>query len=229
MTDTAKDKHRGNIRTLLLLVWAFLRKNLISLLALIVSVISLRTALIDRQEAREQKQLATTTMTETIESAPAAIEYALPKYQYAPFRGPYLLLPVRIFTMNDTSLPQSVVGVWISFDDEGPEDKIKYVELEDVTQTNGDKLSWPKTLAPWETFGFDAIVPVPIDDAIASQLGADAKKHHHVDLGPAGQLRLKLPTGVVDKMTRTVRFNIRLLSPSPGHPNYMTLKTELPR
>ncbi|MBF8278291.1 MAG: hypothetical protein HW390_3364 [Candidatus Brocadiaceae bacterium] len=57
----------------------------------------------------------------------------------SPFRGPYLMFPVRIFVMSGSSVSQAITDLWISFDD-SPDDKLRFVELERVRETDGTQL-----------------------------------------------------------------------------------------
>lgn len=205
--------------------------NGVAIIALIVASSSLYVSLIDRQENRMKEMLAVTMLVEPVEQGQVFI--AAPKETTSPFRPPYLMFPVRIFVMNGSTLPQTITEVWISFD-KGPDDKIKFVKLEGVHETDGKLLSWPKTIMPRGTVAFDANVPIPVPTQVLAKVGYRTGKPKSAALGSAGRLRITINerTGpdkdVFADLQQEVTFSLRLMSPSPGSPNHLLVRRRLP-
>ena len=88
--------------------------NVVALVALGVAVVSLRVSLVERREARYREMLATTMTSDFAGEAHASIEF-LPNI-LSPFDPPYLMLPIRLFVMNRSSIPLTVIGLWVTFD-----------------------------------------------------------------------------------------------------------------
>jgi hypothetical protein len=108
---------------------------------------------------------------------------------------------------------------------------MRFVDLTQVRETDGAPLAWPKTVSPGSATGFDLMVPIPVDSSIALRLGAARNKN--VSLGSAERLFRTLsqrlgPTSEYDAVRRVVRFDLRLLSPSPGSPTHVPFAVTLP-
>ena len=56
--------------------------------------------------------------------------------------------------MNRTSLPQSVIVIWVSYDDVAPARR-RFVIVEKVTETDGATIRWPKVIAAGQATGRD--------------------------------------------------------------------------
>jgi hypothetical protein len=221
---------RTRIRTILLRLVSFLGltalQNALALLALVVALISLWITLADRRELQNREFLSATMTSDVIGEKPASIEFS--ERNSSPFDPPYLMIPLRIFVMNGSSMPLSVIGLWVTFD-EAPENQLRFITLDQVTEPSGDRVAWPKTITPGQATGFDVIVPVPVDAEVARRLGADPEKQPKVDLGPARDLFFKFSDASTYKqLKRRVRFDLRLLSPSPGHPRHLPYTLTLP-
>jgi hypothetical protein len=152
--------------------------------------------------------------------------------QLSPFRPPYLVIPVRLFVMNRSSFPQNISDIWVSFD-EGSFEKMRFVTLSRITETNGSQVIWPKTVPPWGSIGLDLTVSIPIDEEVAKLIGADPGRRKTVNLGSVEKLFFTISSHKLKEVewkkikTRTT-FDLRLLSPSPGGPTNLPYSVELP-
>jgi hypothetical protein len=200
-------------------------QNAIALLALAVALVTLQMTITDRREAQERQELATSMTSEVIANQAAFIEYT--DRNESPFNPPYLMLPIRLFVMNGSSLPQSIMGLWVTFDQE-----TGFVTLDRVTESGGGKLKWPKVIPPRESTALDVVIPIPVDPSVAQQLGADPKLHRKVDLGPAGRLVFTLDQragkSLFEKMRKRVHIEVRFLSYSRGALPHIPYDVTLP-
>ena len=203
-------------------------RNLVAIAALLVAAISLNVSLKQAERSREvdrriqnRELLAVQLSADLIESEQATAEW--PARDYSPFEPPYLTVPVRLFIMNRTSLPQSIKGVWVSFDDDRPENQLRYVTINRIEETDGAKVRWPKTIPPGAADGMNLRVSIPIEAATAGKLGIDENKLKSRDVGPAGSLHFvfdeTLDRELPLSLRRPIHFNLRLLSPSPEAPS----------
>ncbi|SEO24925.1 hypothetical protein SAMN05216404_11534 [Nitrosospira multiformis] len=230
-SQEALDKAANSLGHLLKALGHGALNNSIALLALVVASISLYLSLIDRQESRHKEMLALTMLLEPVEHARVFI--AAPKDITTPYQPPYLMFPVRIFVMNGSTLPQTITDLWISFD-EGPDEKIRFVKLDGVRETDGKLLSWPKTISPRETVAFDVSVPIPVSTKTLAKIGYRANDAKSSILGSAGRLNIAINeragpnSEVFDSLRQQVTFSLRLMSPSPGSPSHVTLRRRLP-
>ena len=211
--------------------------NIISIAALLVAALSLVVSLRQAEHTREVENrnrqlelLAVQLSAEVIDTAQATAEW--PAREYSPFDPPYLTVPVRLFIMNRTSLPQSIKGVWVSFDHDKPENQLGYVPINRIEETDGSKVRWPKTIAPGAADGMNLYVSIPIDAATAIKLGIDQNKNRSREVGKSGSLRFVLDEALGQELPQSlkqpVHFNLRLLSPSPEAPTNLHFQWSQP-
>lgn len=129
----------GTLRGIAKLLGHAALNNAVALLALAVAIVSLGVSVMERQEARQREGFATTMTSEVVGQRHAVIEW--PADTLSPFDPPYLMLLVRLFVMNRSSLPQSLIGLWVTFD-KGSEERLRFVNVEQVRETDGSTLAW---------------------------------------------------------------------------------------
>jgi hypothetical protein len=227
-TTTRQSDDRGeSISRIRYILTSDVVRNLVSIAAFIVSVISLSISIKQAEHTRELdqrtrslEQLSVQLYAEVIGDAQATAEW--PARDYSPFEPPYLTVPVRLFILNRTSLPQSIIGVWVSFDTDKPENQRPYVPIEGIEETDGSKVRWPKMIAPGAADGINLRVSIPIEAAMARRLGIDENKIKSHNMGTAKSLHFVLQEAldhqIPESLKRPVHFNLRLMSSSPGAP-----------
>lgn len=193
--------------------------NVISVIALTMAGLSLFFTYDSWKQSEIQKSLSLVTDVELVKSE-TVYASELP-HSNGPYPPPYILLPVRVFVMNASSLPQSIIGLSVSFDG-GPQDKRAFVTLPEPAS--------PVTLPPGETRAVDVQVPFPVDAAILRRLLPAA--HGPPVLRTAGDLLKRIDTRFSDAEKSSIRkeatFSLRLMSPSPGLPRSTIFGVVLP-
>jgi hypothetical protein len=226
---TAKQSTATKLKRVVTIAGHSALNNATSLIALLISLISLRLSYSERNKSEQREMLATTMSSEL-----SGVQHALVTYAHKrPFDAPCLRLPIRLFVMNSSSLPLSITNLWVSFDS-GPLEHRPFVDLARVRETDGRPLAWPHTIAPWSTIGFDVTVEMPLPPAVAKALGAPPSRNP-IDVGRASELwtRLAQRSGhgvdsLFNHLRRTVTFDLRLLSAAPGHPMHLPYEVALP-
>jgi hypothetical protein len=144
--------------------------NAVSILAMIISLVSLIITWQQRQDSRHDVELQRKEQNESrglnlsiaLRPRPNQVFTLMPGDSKNSWSSPVVVMPMRAFVTNTSSVPQPIVDLMFSFD------SVRYNSVQNITNDAGKPLIWPLTIEVGHSIGLNLNLIVPIDQTTAT-------------------------------------------------------------